>query len=154
MSTWELINPSDQITFTAESHELACIAVGLIGEGKYGATELEGAGASVPLWLFGGTDQYFQTTFGRKSFEDALDLCDKAAVADVYDSFLIASFRERAAFEEEMNALPEIERPAFKADWQNKRRGSLNNICHHASLYAAHFRKLAEMEAQNGAEQV
>lgn len=149
MSTWELINPSDKITFKADSHELACLAVGLLG-GKYGATELdkegEGEPRTVPLWLFGGADEYFQKHFGR-DVAGSFTACDKRALAEVYDSFLIGSMSERWAFEKAMSVILDEDKAAFKEQWQDRERSSMNDICAYAYNLARGLRNKAAEES-------
>lgn len=147
MSLWELINPSDKITFKAPTHELAAIAVGIMG-GQYGAEELdtETEPRKVPLFLFGGTEEFFQKTFG-KTVGESFEQCDKEALAEVFESFLIGSMAERRAYEKALSVLPEEEKAAFKADWLDKERSSMNNICARAEHYARALRAPAKEQA-------
>lgn len=147
MSLWELINPSDKITFKAETHELAAIAVGIMG-GQYGAQELdtEAEPRNVPLFLFGGTEEYFQKTFG-KTIAESFETCDKVTLAEVFESFLIGSMAERRAYEKALSVLPEEDKAAFKADWLDKERSSMNNICARAEHYARALREPAKEQA-------
>ena len=141
MSTWELINPSDKVTFKAPTFELAAIAVGIMG-GSYAAEELDGdtdKPRKVPLFLFGGTEEFFQKEFG-KGVGESFEQCDKEALAEVFESFLIGSMAERRAYEKAMSVLPEEEKAAFKADWLDKERSSMNNICARAEHYARALR--------------
>ena len=66
---FNLINPSDPYTIEAVDLEVAAVAVAFLGCGKYA---LEGIGAAagqdVPIFLFGGHDEWFTKKFG-KNFE-------------------------------------------------------------------------------------
>lgn len=66
---YEVINPSDCCTFDAPDHEVATLAVFMLGEGHYGGQSDEGP--EVPIFLFGGATEWYQKTFGH-SFEDGL----------------------------------------------------------------------------------
>lgn len=69
---FNLINPSDAYTFEADDLVIAAVMVCLLGDGKYGADEI-GEGSSkdnhVPVFLFGGHDEWFSRKFGM-NFED------------------------------------------------------------------------------------
>lgn len=62
---YELINPSDKIFFEAEDLEVATVAVGLVGSGKYGAHP-KGDGPVVPIFLFGGWVDFCTEHFGKE----------------------------------------------------------------------------------------
>lgn len=64
---FELINPSDPYTFEAADHEIAAVAVCLLGDGKYMADALDddaNKDNNVPAFLFGGHDEWFESRFG------------------------------------------------------------------------------------------
>lgn len=67
---FEIINPSDKCFMIAEDLMVAAIAVSLLSEGKYA---LEGVDndKEVPLFLFGGHDEWFKNQFDL-SFEEAM----------------------------------------------------------------------------------
>lgn len=62
----EIINPSDEAFIDAEDKEAACLAVAIFSNGRY---SIEGM---MPVFLFGGSDEWFKNEFNRKvdeSFE-------------------------------------------------------------------------------------
>lgn len=64
---FNIINPSDPYTMEADDLEVAAVAVCLLGNGKYPLDALgEDANKdnSVPAFLFGGHDEWFQARFG------------------------------------------------------------------------------------------
>jgi hypothetical protein len=85
--SFELVNPSDMYTFSARSLEVAAQAVLLLGEGAYGGKSLDG-GKDVPIFLFGGHDEWFKENFG-KTAEESLDARDNEALAECFDSFTL-----------------------------------------------------------------
>ena len=67
---FEIANPSDPYTMEADDLQVAAVACCLLGNGKYGLTGLDGdAGQDVPVFLFGGHDEWFVSKFGM-SYED------------------------------------------------------------------------------------
>jgi len=77
----ELANPHDKITLDCEDIDAARIAVLLVGRGQYCII-----GDEMPLFLFGGHEQWFQKTYG-KSLDDLSDSVDPMRVAAVLKSF-------------------------------------------------------------------
>lgn len=64
---YDLINPSDPYTLEADDHEIAAVAVCLLGNGKYPADALgddANKDNNVPAFLFGGHDEWFEARFG------------------------------------------------------------------------------------------
>jgi len=100
---FNIINPSDPYTMEAPNLEIAAIAISFLGNGAYPLEGLgEDAGQDVPAFLFGGHDEWFQSTFGA-NFE---------AVA----GRVVESFPEPLA-----NTLDSV-------TLQSERRSSMNNI--------------------------
>lgn len=67
---FELANPSDKIYLEGDDFEVVAIAVVAVGHGQYPAFEIDengneiDEGASVPFFLFGGLDEWFNEKFG------------------------------------------------------------------------------------------
>jgi hypothetical protein len=62
---FDLVNPSDPYTLEADDLQVAAVACCLLGNGKYGLTGLgDDAGQNVPVFLFGGHDEWFVSKFG------------------------------------------------------------------------------------------
>lgn len=137
---WEIINPSDKYTLSTDDHKLAALVICLIGEGKYGGDEVSGD-RKVPLFLFGGHDEWFQANFGQ-TFEEALSTCDKGALADVFDTVLIGGIADRMSYEKgiELISAPE-KRIEWRDHWHDNRRSSMNNIGVRAWNIAANLRR-------------
>ena len=67
---FEIVNPSDPYTMEATDMEVAAVAVSFLGAGRYGLKGIdEDAGQDVPIFLFGGHDEWFIGKFGM-NFED------------------------------------------------------------------------------------
>lgn len=89
--SFELINPSDPFTFKARSLEVAAQAVLLIGNGAYGGKSLDG-GEDVPIFLFGGNDEWFKDKFD-KTAEQSFEARDNDALAECFESFTLGGER-------------------------------------------------------------
>lgn len=73
--TFEISNPHDTYTMTADTHLVAAVAVCILGEGKYGLKGMApNQGVDVPIFLFGGEDPWFTSAFGVP-FSQALTDC-------------------------------------------------------------------------------
>lgn len=59
MEKYELINPSDYITFEAPTVQISAIVTILLGHGQYSAKNLN-KGEDVPMFMFGGVDEWFK----------------------------------------------------------------------------------------------
>jgi hypothetical protein len=111
---FELINPSDPYTFTAPDLETAALAVVLLGRGQYGGKSLDG-GEDVPIFLFGGHDEWFAEKFGRTP-KESLDHIEHEAIAACLDTLTLG----------------------------RAERSSMNNIGKGATLLAAALRDATE----------
>ena len=88
----EIINPSDKAFCDASDWETACIAVCVVGEGKYGLKLNEEK--TMPIFLFGGSEEYFKKEFG-KTVEESFSQVDKKKLAACLRSFRLT--RERSS---------------------------------------------------------
>lgn len=69
MIEYELINPSDPYTFLAKTKESAALAVFLLGT-MYGASPKDDDEEKrIPVFLFGGAEEWYQEEFGRSTEE-------------------------------------------------------------------------------------
>lgn len=59
----EIINPSDKVFIEHRDAKTLFKAVILLGRGQYGLKEVDGD-FEVPIFLFGGVEEYCQSTFG------------------------------------------------------------------------------------------
>ena len=113
---YDLVNPSDAITFRATPVEAAVLAVIFsasmlfVKDAETGATpEIEDPGAARDaIW----------------ANRAALD-----SYADAFDSFLVGSRTERALIEEILAPLSGHDRAKRRAAWHDERRTSMNDIC-------------------------
>lgn len=138
MLAWEIINPSDKYTITAPTFAAAAAAALLIGEGKLALEPEHDEGQRMPLFLFGGHEEFIAEHFGG----DLVRWIDdhKSEVADALDSVLLGGLGRRADYDAAVAAIDDPEKLArFRERWQEK-RSSMNDIGGYAHRLAAHLR--------------
>jgi hypothetical protein len=162
MQGYEVINPSDAVTFRAASLPAAFLAVMLVGGGKYAGEPLDEKGRritgeaadelAVPIFLFGGAQAWAHKHWpelvppgSTDDWGSALIAAHRADLLEALRSFCTGSWADRALFE---SALAKIDDPAkraaFVAEWDDKRRSSLNAITNRANAIADRLEKEAE----------
>ena len=115
MSTYKIVNPSDPYTITADDRAVACVAVMLLGEGKYALKDEQDV-TVLPLFLFGGDPEGW--------------LLKEHSVANLGD-FVNSRAGDIAT------ALRTVKLP------KGQRRSSLNDIGGRAKQLAKRFREIA-----------
>lgn len=139
---FRISNPSDPYTIEASSLDVAAMTSILIGQGHYGFQSLDG-GESVPMFAFGGGDQWCQKHFE----EDLMELSNRvmdtklSQVADCLDSALYGDRQERLEFLEETKDMNRPTFEAFRLMRQEKKRSSINDIGERAYRMAAKMRQ-------------
>jgi hypothetical protein len=101
---WELVNPSDPYTVESDNFKCAAIAAILVGQGKYALDPIEGTNKefSMPIFLFGGHDEWFKEHF-HESVEAALDDCMETKAGS-----LIAALRSISIADEKRSSMNNI----------------------------------------------
>lgn len=123
---YELYNPSDPYTFIAADKEVAALAVGHLSLAFGAGTKDEAEENRVPIFLFGGFDEWYQEEFDRTPTEDMA--ARKKEVGDALASFMLGRFEDRARYNAALEAIDDpAKAEAFKEKWQD-RRTSLKNI--------------------------
>lgn len=139
MSAYEVINPSDPVTFEAPDDVTAAAAVLILGRGAY-ACESEDGRSVLPILLFGG-DAWLE---GEGAPVLALAKSEEARgrIADALDTMAVVRLSDRAALVAAVG--PD---PAALARWSEAKRSSLNNIVGSARRLATSLRRPAEQRA-------
>lgn len=139
---FEIINPSDAYTIEAPDLEIAACACVVLGQGKYAFKPLDDGGEEVPLFLFGGHDEWFTEKCGANldtTLERVLEN-RRADLANCLDSALIGSAADRREFDM-MTAGDTPEQRTAKRDARHEqRRSSLNDIGGRAYAIATNLR--------------
>jgi hypothetical protein len=120
---WEIVNPSDSYTMECDNFKSAAVAITLLGQGAYPLEPIEGTNEAfeVPLFMFGGANDWFMQEFGE-SIEDAFDDCIKTKLASV-----IAALRSVDIPDEKKSSMNDIGKKAtqiadhLEKEWGKKR---------------------------------
>lgn len=121
---YEIINPSDKAFLDADDLEVAAVACVFIGRGQYGLDPETKGATSVPVFIFGGADEWFAEQFGR-SFSDSCDLVKRDKLPSLIECLRSArlagkrsslndftGYAHRLAEKMENDAAPDPGRPA------------------------------------------
>ncbi len=135
--TWEIINPSDHYTIEAEDFEAAAIATLLLGEGSYGLRPEHDDGDELPVFLFGGFEEWWAERYpGGEEFGDRIE-ARRVDIADVLDSVTIGSRKEWE--QAKAHGVP-------REEYHDVRRSSLNDIGARAWRMAERLRTPTDSE--------
>lgn len=139
---YNIINPSDRVSFEANDLRIAQVACLLLGEGQYGLRNEEGEEV-LPILVFGGASEWlFENGFiedpndhqGLNAFVEA----NKEALAAVLETTIVAdtpAAREKAKeFALQGDYLQGLQQ------WNDAKRSSMNDIAGRAFALARHFR--------------
>ncbi|ENV14705.1 hypothetical protein F965_00051 [Acinetobacter schindleri NIPH 900] len=139
---FEIINPSDECTMQGDNLEVLAVACCLIGSGRYALKGLD-TEESVPMFIFGGHDEWFSEKFGRK-FDESMDKVTKDHMLELVqslDSVLLGNQKDRQDYEKTLQSIEsEQAKLAFKQEFKEKNRSSINDICARSWQYADMFR--------------
>lgn len=144
---WEVINPSDAVTFRADDPKIAVGVTLLVGEGSYGLEDETGKDYPhhVPLRDEGADGEATQPYF------PSLDAMFKylkdhpTETIDALESFAVVGKDERIDYEKALDAITDPAKlKKYKADFDDRHRTSLNNICGYAHSCVKAFKKLTE----------
>jgi hypothetical protein len=133
---YEVINPSDCVTFEADELKLAQAACLMVGQGQYGL-ENEESEDVLPILVFGDPEPWLKDN-GLHPISEFID--DYAAeIAEVLRTFMCCGISDRRA------ALKIIDMATDKQKaldvWNDEHRTSLNNICARAYALADSLEK-------------
>lgn len=64
MRRFEIVNPSDECYIYSDDPIIAAAAVCVVGEGAYGMNEKGGERFEMPIFLFGGSEEWFKEKTG------------------------------------------------------------------------------------------
>jgi len=116
---WELVNPSDPITFRATEVEAVIIADRML-EAMYFVNDA-GNGMPVPSMEADELKRAYEAIW--KTPEGI------ASYAAAYDSFLIGTIEQRGLYEKNRSLMTETQQQSYRADYHERRRSSMNDIC-------------------------
>ena len=144
---YEIINPSDAITFKAEDEKTAVATVILLGEGQYGL-EREDGKKDYPFLLFvKGKEQIDEQL--KPYFNGVDDLFEYTKVhakemVTAFDSVVTADETWRIEYEKTLELImDEAGRQKYKDEFNDRHRSSLNNIYACAQSMKKRFEELS-----------
>lgn len=141
---YDLINPSDPYTLESDSFAAACVAACLIGSGQYGLKPRSGSDDEMPLFLFGGHNEWFVEHFGT-NFADTLQAIGLDAIADVLDTLLVGGMGERTLFQTTVQFVDDPARRAqLRRQFNRSKAGSINDIAGRADQLSREIREQAK----------
>lgn len=124
---YEIINPSDQYTIESEDFKVACVATLLLGSGQWGLKQINGD-AEMPLFLFGGVDEWFAAQFNQP-FAEVVEAISHQQLGEVLDTVLIGGADERQVYNDGLALIDDpLKREEWRNRWHEQRRTSLNDI--------------------------
>lgn len=88
---FEISNPSDKAYMDAPDLKVAAIAVTLLSRGQYGLTEVDGE-ASVPMFMLGGAEEWFQDHF-KMGIQESYDSLSDGVLHSTLKSVRLAGRR-------------------------------------------------------------
>lgn len=141
---WEVINPSDAVSFTTDDVRIAIGVTALVGEGHYGLQDEKGREYPAML-LFMDMEQIGKHLCPHfNSLKEMLDYLgahpDKTIAA--LESFALASIPQRIDFEKALEAITDEEkRRKYVAEFNDRHRTSVNDICAHARALVKVYQK-------------
>lgn len=157
MKLWELVNPSDRVTFRAVDLQIALFVCIAIGDGGYPAKEIldDGQiGQQVPMFLFNGeklVNEFCMENWNLpwEQVEAKVISERRKELCDALTSFIYGDVGDRKLIEELLAALPDDEtRAARLAEWNEERRTSQNNIVAAAAYFAEQVRLISDEEEE------
>lgn len=125
VQVWELINPSDAITFRATPEIAALIASAMLSA----------------LYFVRSVTGEDPPALPERSETELAEASFRAAYADAWASFAVVRPSRRAAYDAEMAAIDDAAaRRTFRADWHARARTSTNDICAECWEFAERIR--------------
>lgn len=134
---YELINPSDAITFEAPDLKIAGLVTILLGEGAYAANPEDDTQEGVPLMIFDGPEEWWNAHFSEEPWQDSAKTF-AAQLVPALRSVCCASFSQRRLFDIALESIDDPEkRQGFIDKWNDMNCTSMNNIVGRAQEFAA-----------------
>ena len=124
---YDLVNPSDPVTFEAPDLKIAALVTLILGHGQYAANPEDESAEGVPSMLFGGAEEWWNEHF-QEPMENAGER-DRERLAAALRSVCYGSVTDRKLYDSAVEAIDSPEkRAAFIAEWNDRNRSSMNNI--------------------------
>lgn len=133
---YDLINPSDPITFEAPDLKIAALVTIVLGGGQYAAEPEDDGTEGVPVMMFGGGPEWWSAHFDEPL--DGAGDRDGVRLAAALRSVCCANRVDRRLYDSALRAITDpAAREAFVAEWNDQKRSSMNDIMGRAHHVAA-----------------
>jgi hypothetical protein len=143
MSVYEMINPSDEMTFEADDDNVAAVALILLGRGQVALEPLDGDTERevLPIFLFGDVEAAVTAWLERRGIGElwAFVTEHRAAIVACLRSVVYGGARDRRAFDAMLDEIPSERHQAAREKWNDARRSSLSDWGTSALRYADHL---------------
>lgn len=137
MTIYTICNPSDDYTMVAELDVVAAAAGLLLGGGQFPIEREPDDEHVLPFMAFmPNAEEWWEKRYGQ-TVDDSLKE-HRAAIADCLDSVLIG---DRATFDLAVSHMSPEQVDAFRVEWHDKHRTSMNNIGDYARALAKALRE-------------
>lgn len=161
MLCYEIVNPSDAATMLAPDREVALAALAFIGEGAYAgrviARDLRSIGddeaepLAVPMFFGDTYDAWWKAAGYTDEPIDTVLRTRKGELVTALRSVAYGSLEDRRTYESAISAITDPDKlAAFKREWEDRRRSSLNAIAKRAWAWADHIERATARGAANG----
>lgn len=136
---YELITPSDCVTFESPTRQAACLVALYLGRGAYGLHDDQGLTVMhVALFGFDEAKWLAEHAPGHASIGEALDATPTADLVAALRSFAVADVSDRRAAPDVFTDLAKL------AAWNEVKRTSCNDICGAAGRWADKLERQTE----------
>ncbi len=156
MTLYEVINPSDDVTFRAADPKIAIGVTMVVGEGQYPLEDEKST--NYPTMFLSGkkedADKGLQPYF--TSVENMLEYLDAhlQETIDALESFSVVSIAGRVDFEKALEAIDDPEkRKKWREEFEDRHRSSVNNICGYAHKMTNIYKKRQSKVGETGERQ-
>jgi hypothetical protein len=148
---YELVNPSDPVTFETPDFKVAALLTLYLGKGRFSAETQEEGAPNVPMFFFGGAEKWWQETFGETLDDSVSPL--REPLAKALRTLCVGKASHRALFDSALAAIDDpAKRDAFVADWNDRQRSSMNDIMGYAHKLAGQLERQLEAERTEALE--
>ena len=128
MNTYELINPSDEITFLAENDKIAYVCAIVISNGKFGCKNID-TDESLNTFLFMDSDpEKTIVAFLEQDFHEFIKE-NESKISKAFSTFAYVSAGKRLRYDEKLSSFATTEEAdLYKTSYEEENRSSMNKI--------------------------
>lgn len=142
---YNIVNMSDPYTIETSSLDVAFVACLFLGRGQYAFEPLRDEGVRVPIFMFGGVDdwclEHLAESFKAVVDRVTTDPAKRAELADCFESCLIGRAEDKETYRAGLDLIDDpVKREQWRSRWHDARRSSMNDIGRRAYQMATNIR--------------